>query len=31
MGYRVHSQIGWAKLKTLAEGAKLASQALWNR
>ena len=31
MGYRVHSQTGWAKLKTLAEGAKLASQVLWNR
>ncbi len=31
MGYRVHSQTGWANLKTLAEGAKLASQVLWNR
>jgi 5-methyltetrahydropteroyltriglutamate--homocysteine methyltransferase len=30
MGYRVHSQIGWAKLKTLADGARLASKFLWN-
>ena len=29
MGYRVHAQIGWAKLKTLAEGARLASTELW--
>lgn len=29
MGYRVHPQIGWAKLKTLAEGARLASKELW--
>ena len=30
MGYRVHSLIGWAKLKTLAEGARLASKLLWS-
>jgi 5-methyltetrahydropteroyltriglutamate--homocysteine methyltransferase len=29
LGYRVHPQIAWAKLKTLAEGARLASRALW--
>ena len=29
LGYRVHPQIAWAKLKTLAEGAKLASKTLW--
>lgn len=29
MGYRVHAQIGWAKLRTLAEGARLASKELW--
>jgi len=27
---RVHPSIMWAKLQTLAEGAKLASQQLWN-
>jgi 5-methyltetrahydropteroyltriglutamate--homocysteine methyltransferase len=30
MGYRVHPQIGWAKLKVLAEGAALASRELWG-
>jgi 5-methyltetrahydropteroyltriglutamate--homocysteine methyltransferase len=30
MGFRVHPQIAWAKLKTLAEGAALASKALWG-
>jgi len=30
MGYRVHPQIAWAKLKALAEGAALASQQLWG-
>lgn len=30
MGYRVHAQIGWAKLKALAEGARLASKALFR-
>ena len=29
LGYRVHSQIAWAKLRALAEGARLASKALW--
>jgi 5-methyltetrahydropteroyltriglutamate--homocysteine methyltransferase len=30
MGGRVHSQIGWAKLKALVEGAKLATKQLWG-
>ncbi len=30
MGFRVHPQIAWAKLKVLAEGARLASQQLWS-
>ena len=30
MGFRVHPQIAWAKLKTLADGAALASKALWG-
>ena len=30
MGNRVHPQIGWAKLKVLAEGAELASKQLWS-
>ncbi|HEU0075503.1 MAG TPA: cobalamin-independent methionine synthase II family protein [Dehalococcoidia bacterium] len=30
MGNRVHMQIGWAKLKALAEGAEMASKALWG-
>jgi len=29
MGGRVHPQIGWAKLRALAEGAALASKELW--
>ena len=29
MGMRVHPQIAWAKLKTLADGAALASKQLW--
>jgi 5-methyltetrahydropteroyltriglutamate--homocysteine methyltransferase len=29
MGNRVHMQIGWAKLKALAEGAEMASKQLW--
>jgi 5-methyltetrahydropteroyltriglutamate--homocysteine methyltransferase len=29
LGYRVHPQIAWAKLKTLADGARLASKELW--
>ena len=28
---RVHPTIAWAKLKSLAEGAALASQELWQR
>src|ERR1041385_7268353 len=30
MGMRVHPQIAWAKLKTLAEGAALATEQLWG-
>lgn len=30
MGFRVHPQIAWAKLKTLTEGAALASKTLWG-
>ena len=30
LGMRVHPQIAWAKLKTLAEGAALASRELWG-
>jgi 5-methyltetrahydropteroyltriglutamate--homocysteine methyltransferase len=30
LGLRCHPQIAWAKLKTLSEGAALASQALWG-
>jgi 5-methyltetrahydropteroyltriglutamate--homocysteine methyltransferase len=29
LGYRVHPQIAWAKLKALSEGAALASKQLW--
>jgi len=28
-GGRSHPQIAWAKLKSLAEGAALASRSLW--
>jgi 5-methyltetrahydropteroyltriglutamate--homocysteine methyltransferase len=28
---RVHEEVQWAKLKTLAEGAELASKALWKK
>jgi 5-methyltetrahydropteroyltriglutamate--homocysteine methyltransferase len=31
MGGRVHAEIGWAKLAALAEGAAIASKALWRR
>ena len=31
LGYRVHPQVAWAKLKALAEGAALASKELWRR
>jgi 5-methyltetrahydropteroyltriglutamate--homocysteine methyltransferase len=30
LGFRVHPQIAWAKLKALAEGAALASKQLWT-
>jgi 5-methyltetrahydropteroyltriglutamate--homocysteine methyltransferase len=30
LGGRVHPQIAWAKLETLAQGAALASQQLWR-
>ena len=30
MGFRVHPQIAWAKLKALSEGARLASKQLWG-
>lgn len=30
LGYRVHPNIAWAKLKSLSEGARLASEALWS-
>jgi 5-methyltetrahydropteroyltriglutamate--homocysteine methyltransferase len=31
LGWRVHPQIAWAKLKALSEGAALASKQLWGR
>jgi len=31
LGLRCHPQIAWAKLKSLARGAELASKALWGR
>ena len=31
MGGRVHAEIGWAKLAALAEGAAIATKALWRR
>jgi len=30
LGGRIHSQIAWAKLEALAEGARLASKELWG-
>ena len=30
LGGRVHSQIAWAKLESLAQGAELATQRLWS-
>ena len=30
MGGRMHPQLAWAKLKSLAEGARLASETLWG-
>ena len=29
-GWRVHPQIGWAKLEALVAGAAIASQSLWG-
>ena len=29
LGGRIHSEIAWAKLRSLAEGARLASEQLW--
>jgi len=31
LGLRCHPQIAWAKLKSLSQGAALASKALWGR
>ncbi len=31
MGGRVHGEVGWAKLAALAEGAAIATKALWKR
>lgn len=30
LGGRIHPQLAWAKLETLAEGARLATQRLWG-
>ena len=30
LGGRVHADLAWAKLRTLAEGARLASTSLWT-
>jgi 5-methyltetrahydropteroyltriglutamate--homocysteine methyltransferase len=30
MGFRVHPQIAWAKLKALSDGARLATKELWG-
>jgi 5-methyltetrahydropteroyltriglutamate--homocysteine methyltransferase len=30
LGGRVHADLAWAKLRTLVEGARLASQSLWS-
>jgi len=31
LGIRTHPQVAWAKLKSMAHGAAIASQALWGR
>jgi len=31
LGGRIHPDIAWAKLDTLAQGAALASRQLWGR
>ena len=30
LGGRIHAQLAWAKLRALAEGARLASKELWR-
>ncbi|MBV8936722.1 MAG: epoxyalkane--coenzyme M transferase, partial [Alphaproteobacteria bacterium] len=30
LGGRIHTQIAWAKLETLAQGAALATRQLWR-
>jgi 5-methyltetrahydropteroyltriglutamate--homocysteine methyltransferase len=30
MGNRIHRQLAWAKFKTMAEGARIASKQLWG-
>jgi 5-methyltetrahydropteroyltriglutamate--homocysteine methyltransferase len=30
LGGRVHADLAWAKLRTLADGARLASKSLWR-
>ena len=30
LGGRVHADLAWAKLRTLVEGARLASSSLWS-
>jgi 5-methyltetrahydropteroyltriglutamate--homocysteine methyltransferase len=30
LGGRIHPQIAWAKLETLAQGAKIATRQLWS-
>jgi 5-methyltetrahydropteroyltriglutamate--homocysteine methyltransferase len=31
LGLRCHPQIAWAKLRSLSQGAAIASKALWGR
>ncbi len=31
LGGRVHAELAWAKLKSLAEGARIASKTLWAK
>ncbi|MEI9963819.1 MAG: cobalamin-independent methionine synthase II family protein [Caulobacteraceae bacterium] len=31
LGIRTHPQVAWAKLKSMAQGAAIASEALWGR
>jgi 5-methyltetrahydropteroyltriglutamate--homocysteine methyltransferase len=30
-GDEVHPEVAWAKLRAMIEGARLATQTLWNR